>query len=94
MVTASKIRVWLFRVGLAFAVVSVCIYLASWFRPVRTTGYLEQARQAIPWIDAGLASAFLAFVFCFFGRRIARLASVGASLLMFLFWILIAGSNF
>lgn len=87
-------RRWLFGAGLCFIAVSLVIYVLGWAQPLRSTDYLEQARQAIPWIRGGLLSSLCGFVLCLFGKKAHRLFSASGAAILFGFWLLIAESNF
>jgi hypothetical protein len=84
----------LFVCGLAAVGLSIGLVVASFIRPVHSQDYLEQAREGVPWVRWGLASALIGFVLCFFGNWRWRIVSILMALVAFVWWLLIGESLF
>ena len=92
MTTTAKIRSALFAGGAAGVLLSISILITGFFRSFRTTDYLEQSREAIPFIRWGLGSATAGLLLCCFGTRWLRIAGLSAAFLLSLWWFFIAES--
>jgi multisubunit Na+/H+ antiporter MnhG subunit len=83
---ATQIRRIFFVCGIVSLAVSVALIVGSFIRPVHSQDYFQQADEARPWISWGLGSTLIGFVFCFFGKRYWRVASVLSALILLFWW--------
>ena len=84
-------RLFFYAAGI-FVMVSAAIMEIGVSRAHQTTSYLEQTRIAIPFIQWGTLSAFIALLLSFFARGFARVIAVLVLGLFLLWWLLIAES--
>ena len=87
-----RIRQNIFRCGLVALAISVAVLIGSYIRSVRSTDYMQQFYEALPWLRWGTVSALLAFMLSFFGRRRARLAAAIGAFLLGVFWMMLGES--
>ena len=75
---------------------SLAILASSYVRPVRSTDYLQQGRDAVPWVEWGLRTSLAAVILCSIGRsaHTKKIAFVVGATALFLVWILLAESLF
>jgi hypothetical protein len=88
----TKIRETIFRCGLAALTVSVVTLVGSYLRPIRSTDYMQQFYEALPWLRWGTGSALLGLLLSFFGRRRARLLASASWFVLTAFWLLLGES--
>jgi hypothetical protein len=72
--------------GIAALALSAALIAGSFARHVVATNYFEQADEGRPWVQWGTVSALAGFVLAWFNRRMVRIASVIAGLLLTFFW--------
>jgi hypothetical protein len=89
----TRLRQGIFYCGLAALTVSLATLVGSYVRPVRSTDYMKQFYEALPWLRWGTASAFLGFLLGFFGKRRARLFAVAGGLVLSVIWMLLGESS-
>jgi hypothetical protein len=73
-------------------VLSLALLVAVYIRPVRSTDYLQQARDAVPSLLWGFGSSLTGAVLCNFGKSAMRVAFVIASIVLLFVWLMLAGS--
>ncbi len=87
-----RIRSVLFCFGVTSLLVSIGVLVGVYVRPVTSTDYMQQARDAVPWLLWGMGSAVVGAGLCSFGRARLRTVFVVLSGLMAGVWLLLAGS--
>lgn len=92
MIGAATIRSVAFALGVAAIALSLLVVIGSYLRPIATTDYLKQAKEARPWISWGFDSAVTGLFLCFFGRKWWRAGTIVVSLLLLAFWIVQMGA--
>jgi hypothetical protein len=92
----SHPRAVVFYSGVFVLLASLALLTASYVRPVRSTDYLQQGRDAVPWVEWGLSTSLAAVILCSTGRsaRATKIAFVVGAMGLFLVWILLAESLF
>jgi hypothetical protein len=92
----SHPRAGVFYSGVFALLASLALLSASYLRPVRSTDYLQQGRDAVPWVQWGSGTSLAALVLCSIGRsaRTTKIAFVVGATALFLMWILLAQSLF
>ena len=92
----SHPRAVVFYSGVFALLASLALLSASYLRPVRSTDYLQQGRDAVPWVQWGSGASLAALVLCSIGRsaRTTKIAFVVGATALFLVWILFAQSLF
>ncbi len=73
--------------------VSISVLVASYVRPVRSSDYLQQARDAAPWLLWGMGSSLSAVLLGACGTFKTRLPLVVTASILFLLWLMLAGST-
>jgi hypothetical protein len=92
MISATRIRSGVFVCGIAGIIISMAVVVGSYLRPINTTDYIQQAEEAVPWVQSGFLSAMAGLVLCFFGKKWWRVAGVSVALLLLIWWFLIGES--
>jgi hypothetical protein len=88
-----RIRQTVFQCGLVALAISIAVLLGSYLKPVRSTDYMQQFYEALPWLRWGTASALLGFMLSFFGQRRPRVAAVSGAFLLSAFWMMLGASS-
>ena len=85
-----------FYSGVFALLASLALLAASFLRPMRSTDYLQQGLDAVPWVQWGLSTSLAAVILCSIGRsgRTTKVAFVVGATALFFVWMLLAQSLF
>jgi hypothetical protein len=78
--------------GSVALLVSFGVLIGTYTRDIKSTDYLQQAREAVPWLFWGLGSAVVGTALSSFGKGVRRTFGVSIGALLSIFWLLLGGS--
>ena len=92
MALSMTVRRTFFSFGVVSILVSIGVLIGSYTREVKSTDYLQQARDAVPWILWGGCSALLGSTLCSFGKGVYRGLGISIGAILAMIWLMLGGS--
>jgi len=92
MAISTKTRWPLFSLGVVAILISLGALIGSYTREIKSTDYIQQAREAAPWIFWGFGSAVAGTCLCSFGKGLYRTLGIWVGAALIMVWLLLGGT--